>query len=154
MRLRRAVLQIPSKSSVPSRLPFYKDCPPPTHSKSTLPQLLIPLHFNSPRINTYKKPGGGPSFPLQSFTTRHYPHRAVAPGAARNLSVCSACPVLRRSAHQYHSMGLTRPLFSYSYALFCTLQSVNSFPLNHFRTLSTKHPGWGYFTLSSRAVSR
>jgi len=59
MRPRRAVLQTPSKSPVLPRLLFYKCWPPPTHSKSTLPQLLIPLHFNSPRINTYKEPGRG-----------------------------------------------------------------------------------------------
>jgi hypothetical protein len=59
MRPRRAVLQTPAESSVPPRLPFYKSCPPPTHSKSTLLQLLIPLHFNSPRISAYKKPGRG-----------------------------------------------------------------------------------------------
>ncbi len=56
---RRAVLQIPPKSSVPSGLPLYKSRPVPTRSKSTLRQLLIPLHFNFPRINTYKKPGEG-----------------------------------------------------------------------------------------------
>src|ERR1700676_4726781 len=54
-----AVFQTPPRRSVPPRLPFYKSCPPPTHSKSTLLQLLIPLHFNAPRINTYKKPGRG-----------------------------------------------------------------------------------------------
>src|SRR5579863_1050914 len=59
MRLRRAVLQNPSKSSVPSQLLFYKSRSFRTRSESTLPQLLIPLHFNSRTINTYKKPGGG-----------------------------------------------------------------------------------------------
>ena len=58
MRPRCAVLQIPAKSSVPPRLPFHKNCSLPTSSKSTLPQLLIPPHFNSFRSNTYKKPGG------------------------------------------------------------------------------------------------
>ena len=55
----RAVLQIPSKSSVPLTLPFYKIRPLPTPSKSTLLQVLISLYFNFPRINTYKKPGRG-----------------------------------------------------------------------------------------------
>jgi hypothetical protein len=59
MRLRRAVLQIPRKSSVPPGLLLYKSHPLLTSSKSTLLQVLIPLHFNSPRINTYKKPGRG-----------------------------------------------------------------------------------------------
>jgi len=47
------------------------------------------------------------------------------------------------SPHRYHSMGLTFPLFSYSYALFCTMQSSNSFSLNRFRTLCPKHSAWG-----------
>ena len=59
MRLRRAVPKIPPKSSVPHRLPLHKSRTLLTHSESTLPQVLIPLHFNFPRINTYKKPGGG-----------------------------------------------------------------------------------------------
>ena len=59
MRLRRAVLQNPGKSSVPPRLPLYKSRPLLTLLESTLPQVFIPLHFNSPGINTYKKPGGG-----------------------------------------------------------------------------------------------
>jgi hypothetical protein len=67
MRLRRAVLQIPPKSSVPTRLPFYKTRHLPTHSESTLLQVLIPLHFNSPRINTYKKPGRESLLPAPKF---------------------------------------------------------------------------------------
>ena len=59
MRLRRAVLQITPKSLVPPRLPLYKSRPFLTPSKSTLLQLLIPLHFISFISNTYKKPGGG-----------------------------------------------------------------------------------------------
>ena len=58
-RLRRAVLQIAPKFSVPSGLPLYKRRPLPTRSKSTLLQMLIPLHFNFTKINTYKKPGEG-----------------------------------------------------------------------------------------------
>jgi hypothetical protein len=57
MRVRCAVLQIPAKSSVPLRLPFHKNCSPLNPSQSTLPQLLIPLHFNSFRSNTYNNPG-------------------------------------------------------------------------------------------------
>jgi len=67
MRLRRAVLQSPARSFLRPRLPFYKIHPPLTHSKSTLLQLLIPLHFNSPRINTYKKPGRGSLLPAPKF---------------------------------------------------------------------------------------
>ena len=60
MRPRHAVLQIPPKSSVPRRLLLYKNSHPLTPSESTLPQVLISLHFNSFISNTYKKPGGGP----------------------------------------------------------------------------------------------
>jgi|HubBroStandDraft_1064217.scaffolds.fasta_scaffold26528_5 hypothetical protein len=55
MRLRRAVLKIPAKASVLPRLPLHKNRSVKTPSKSTLPQLLIPLHFNSRISNTYKK---------------------------------------------------------------------------------------------------
>jgi hypothetical protein len=51
--------------------------------------------------------------------------------------------VFYRSSHQYHSMGLTAPLFSYSYALFCTAQNAISNHFCSFRTLRGKHPGWG-----------
>jgi hypothetical protein len=74
MRLRRAVPKIPAKSSVPPRLPLHKSRPLSTLSKSTLPQLLIPLHFKSCISNVYKKPQGeGPistSKVLQLVTTR------------------------------------------------------------------------------------
>src|SRR5580658_4374409 len=84
MRPRRAVLQIPPRSSVPPRLPLYKNRILLTHSESTLLQVLIPLHLNSPRINTYKKTWRGtPSFTrkvLQLVTSRSpvlCPHSSV-----------------------------------------------------------------------------
>jgi hypothetical protein len=67
MRLRRAVPQIPAKSSVPPRSPLDKNRFLPTHSESTLLQVLIPLHFNSFISNTYKKPGGGIPPPSPKF---------------------------------------------------------------------------------------
>jgi hypothetical protein len=74
MRLRRAVLKTPAKSPVPNRLPFHKTRHLLTRSESILPQLLIPLHFNSRRCNAYKKAGEGvpPSYPkvCQLVTTR------------------------------------------------------------------------------------
>jgi hypothetical protein len=63
MRLRRAVLQTPPSSSVRLGLPLHNSCTLLTHSASTLPQVLIPLHFNSFKRNTYKKPPGG--YPTQ-----------------------------------------------------------------------------------------
>ena len=76
MRPRRAVLQIPSKSSVPPRLPLCNNCRAVTLSELTLPQVLIPLYFNSPRMNTYKKQGRGtlsvaPKFRNSSLPANH-----------------------------------------------------------------------------------
>lgn len=147
MRLRRAVPKIPPKSSVAPGLPVYKNRSALTHSESTLPQVLIPLDFNSPRINTYKKPGRGSLPNLQYFANsslRPAPsfraQQSQIPIPSEGFSI-SARPSLCNSAHQCHFKMLTLPLFSYSCALFCTLRSVNSFPVNHFRTLSPKHPG-------------
>jgi hypothetical protein len=81
MRLRRAVPKIPPKSSVSPGLPLYKRSPLLTDSKSTLLRVLIPRHFNFPRINTYKKPGGGcPSPGPWTFAIR-YPRLPRAPWA-------------------------------------------------------------------------
>src|SRR5208282_2344971 len=55
-----------------------------------------------------------------------------------------------KSPHQYHSMELTLLLFSYSYALFCTSQSLKSFSFNNLRTLYPKHPGGGIPSSSFR----
>jgi len=73
MRPRRAVLQTPSKSSVLLWLLVYKIRPRLSHSESTLLQLLIPLHFNSLRINTYKKPGRGSRLPAPKFCNSSLP---------------------------------------------------------------------------------
>src|ERR1700675_1926579 len=73
MRLRRAVLQTPPSSSVQPGLPLHNRRPRLTHAESTLPQVLIPLHFNSSRCNTYKKPGGGPPLPAPKFSNSLLP---------------------------------------------------------------------------------
>src|SRR5579863_9097099 len=75
MRLRRAVLKIPAKSSVPPRSPLYKLRHLLTTSESTLPQVLIPLHFKSFISNTYKKPGGGTPLPAPKFGNSSLPPR-------------------------------------------------------------------------------
>jgi hypothetical protein len=61
-------------------------------------------------------------------------------------------PRLGESPHQYHSMGLTLPLFSYSYALFCTMENPNSLRFISFRTRCTKHPGGGIPCFSAPSV--
>jgi hypothetical protein len=85
MRLRRAILKNPAKSSVSLELPFHNSCPLLTHSESTLLQLLIPLHFNSRRINTYKKPGGGSPTSAPDVLQLVNPSLFVIPSEARNL---------------------------------------------------------------------
>src|SRR5579863_594141 len=54
-----------------------------------------------------------------------------------------SAPALCKCPHQYHSMDLTLPVFSYSYELFYLGRKVNSFLFNRFGTLRAKHPGWG-----------
>ena len=75
MRLCRAVPKILAKSSVPPRLPLYKNCPLRTRSKSTLPQLLIPFNFNSRISNTYKKTRGRAPSPVPKFCNSSLPAR-------------------------------------------------------------------------------
>lgn len=48
-----------------------------------------------------------------------------------------------KSPHQYHSIRLTPPLFSYCYALFCIVENDISRVFNLLHTLSAKYPGWG-----------
>src|SRR5690242_17017002 len=50
------------------------------------------------------------------------------------------CPL--QCPHQRHSASRIRPLFSYSYALFCTKQNAISHLFIPLRTLCTNHPGW------------
>jgi hypothetical protein len=71
-------------------------------------------------------------FPMLSSTSTPAPRSPVVPS-----------PPLYKSPHQCHSMGVTSPLFSYSYALFCTAKNPNPFLFIFFRTLYPKHPGWG-----------
>jgi hypothetical protein len=76
--------------------------------------------------------------------------QSFSPRAPRDLLLASP-----KSPHQYHSMGLTLPLFSYSYALFCTARSAISNRFIPFHTLSAKHPGWVYpmIALSAKLLS-
>jgi hypothetical protein len=50
---------------------------------------------------------------------------------------------LVRSAQLFHSTPFSRPLFSYSYELFCVLENLNSFISSHFQSPPTKTWGWG-----------
>ena len=77
-----------------------------------------------------------------SVSTSHFelstPHRPLR-----------TCP--RQRPHQCHSASIRRPLFSYSYALFCKKQNAISHLFIHLRTLCRKHPGWGY-TINQTAL--
>ncbi len=91
MRLRPAFPKFPADSSATPRLPLNKKRSLPTHSESTLPQPLIPLHFISFIRNVYRKPGEGPAHPcpkglqlvtspllfLRSRTNIVYPERSL-----------------------------------------------------------------------------
>jgi hypothetical protein len=92
MCLRGWTLKAPAKSSVPPGLPVYKCRPLPTPSKSTLLEVLIPLHFNSPRINTYKNPGRGPILPPPKFCNSLLPAPRLCSLATRH-SQLAAVPV-------------------------------------------------------------
>jgi hypothetical protein len=94
--------------------------------------------------------------PSQPLCYQSYPHAfrhtgACAPVSAFDFELSTLNWSFRKSPHQYHSAPLSRPLFSYSYALFCTGKNTNSRIPNHLRTLCAKHPGWGGPAFSSSA---
>src|SRR5580692_7531246 len=75
MALRHAVPKTPPRPPVPPRSPSHKPRILPAPLESTLPQLLIPLYFNSFIANVYKKPqgvgpAGTPKFSNSSSATR------------------------------------------------------------------------------------
>jgi hypothetical protein len=146
MRLGRAVLQIPSKSSVPPGLPLHNRRPRLTHAESTLLQVLIPLDFISSRINTYKKPGGGcPSqdakvSQLVTPTTRpHHAHgsaRRVHPGpAAIPVSPYSFPPKWEPRLISEHSLAAPILLLSVG----CQLSAVSA-PASPFHATLASRP--------------
>ena len=61
----------------------------------------------------------------------------------QNAPVSPLFATLTSSVHLYHSKTFSRPLFSYSYALFCTNQKSNSLVFKRFRTLCAKQGGGG-----------
>jgi hypothetical protein len=89
------------------------------------------------------------TLPLPSVNS--VPSALKSPFAALTHAPLASGPC--KSPHRFHSMGFIFPLFSYSYALFCTMQSSNSFSLNRFRTLCAKHPGWGPGRASATSLS-
>jgi hypothetical protein len=62
-----------------------------------------------------------------------------------------SCP--SRASHSTFHFRQSTSLFSHYYALFCTAQNPNSFRFIFFRTLCTKHPGWGSHLSNKRVRS-
>ena len=153
MRPRRAVLQTQPKSSVPPGLLFYIDRPQLTHSKSTLIQLLIPLYFNSPRINTYKKPGRGsllpaPKFCNSSLPAPHYTHAKQHPPvsftsftsstSSTSFASPSATPFLATLA-SHRQLAENKTTLSRAIATLTDHVKHKSFVCHSYK----KHLGWG-----------
>ena len=131
MRLRRAVLKIPAKSSVSPRSLLYKLCPLLTPSESTLPQLLIPLHFKSFISNTYEKTRRGPLRPASKFGNSSLPPHHSSTRAAV-LVYFDLRPRGATDRATAHPQVLSLPL----------LQAASSLsPV--FATLTKNTGGWG-----------
>src|SRR5579859_7475158 len=142
----------PATSSSLRRLP-----PPPFYY--TYPPILCvsPLPTSSPN-STHPSQLDTP-VPSQLLCYQSHPHAfrhtwGSASVSTSDFEFSSLTRSSRRCPHQYHSAPLSRPLFSYSYALFCHAQNTNSRILNHLRTLCTKHPGWGSPLARSIAAHR
>ena len=88
--------------------------------------------------------------PPQSLCYQSHPHAfrhtwGCLSGSTFHFELSTPRRLFRKrthqSPHQCHSTTNCRPLFSYSYALFCTKQIAISRILNHLRTLCTNHRG-------------
>ena len=99
MRLRRAVLQIPTKSSVPPRSLLHKHSALLTRAESTLLQVFIPRHFNSFRCNTYKKLGEGPLVAAQEFSNSSLPNRRSCARTATPATPIPSCAYSQLSSY-------------------------------------------------------
>jgi len=133
MRLRRAVLQTPLKSSVPARLPLYKSRPLLTHPESILLQVLIPLHFNSPRINTYKKPGRGSVL----LAPKVY-NSSLLPCRLCSLAIVPVTP-FRATLTSHLQLAENAAALSPAFATLTCRVKHKSFVCHSYK----KHPGWG-----------
>jgi len=127
MRLRRAVLKIPAKSSVPPRSLLYKLRPLPTPSESTLPQLLIPLHFKSFISNTYEKTGRGPLRPAPKFVNSPLPSRHSSTRAAVLVSL-DLRPRGATDRATAHPQVLSLPLLDASLQISENTATLSPFP--------------------------
>ena len=109
----------------------------------SLPSKFTSAFYSSVVISNMIRHATLPSPPLCELA----PSAAERPVTARRLFVFIHLRTLPDSAHSYHSTPLSRPLFSYICALFCTPQIVNPFVFKQFRTLCEKHGGVGGGTM-------
>lgn len=135
MRLRRAILEIPPKSSVPPELPVYEVRSARAHSESALPQVLMPLQFNSPRISVYRKPVRG--------SPRKSPK--VFKLIATRTSPCRSHRITRNSIPIIHFRALSvthgvhpssQTLFRFRFDRFAAAAPICYFPSLHTLTRS------------------
>ena len=143
MRPSPAVLQTPSKSSVPPGLLFYKSRPHLTHPESTLLQVLIPLHFNSPRINTYKKPGRGsllsaPKFYNSSLPAPHYTHAKQHPPVSFTSFASPSVTPFPAILTSHLQLAENTTTLSPAFATLARRVKHKSFVCHSYR----KHRGW------------
>jgi hypothetical protein len=124
MRFRRAVLQIPARSSRSSRLPLDTNPPRLTPSEATLLHLLIPRHFNSRRCNTYKKTGRGCPFSAAKF------RNSLLRTAHQTRHACvAATPFLSSVYEQFPSpMGCTLRVFIHSAQILPSFSTSSTHP--------------------------
>ena len=138
---------IQSRQPRPATSPFLRNLPLSPFYCTYRPNLCLsplPTSTNSTHPSQLDTPA-----PSQLLCYQSHPHAfrhtwECAPVSTSHFERSTWNRSFRKSPHQYHSKCFSRPLFSYSYALFCHAQNTNSRILNHLRTLCTKHPGWGY----------
>jgi hypothetical protein len=138
----------PATSSSLRRLPL-----PPFYC-AYLPILCLSPHPTCP-FSTHPSQLDTP-VPSQPLCYQSHPHAfrhtgGCASVSASDFELSTAYRSFRKSPHQYHyhSAPLSRPLFSYSYALFCPQQNAIFYLFISLRTLCTKHPGWRIPPLSN-----
>src|SRR5689334_10202517 len=134
----------PTISPSPRTLPLW----PFSHTDPPIPRISpLPAPPNSTHPTQLDTP-----VPPQPLCYQSYPHAFRHTWGCPSVSTFNFEPSTPRrpfrkrphqSPHQCHSTTNCRPLFSYSYALFCTKQNAISHLFNSLRTLYTKHPGWG-----------
>jgi len=150
MRPRLAVLQIPPKSSRPSRLLLYKSSSLLTRSESTLLQLLAPLRFNSRGCNTYKKTGRGcllsaVKFCNSSLRTRHQTRHARTAATHFLSSTYAHFPSQMGCTLQHQSSPPKLfPLFPHRVNIQRTATPVTSFLCCVYFTVPCTPGGWAF----------